>query len=426
MTWITISSFKWATVALVWAMSSLTILLGSSANAAEEAGPATETPVQAFPVAPGGGKAEAMMRLADMYLNGRTVPRDAGRAFALYNRAALSGSHTAALQVGDMLARGQGVPKDLERGLKVIQEIAETGDARALLALGDLYSEGSASPMRPDAAISSYLAAAKLGNTVAMIRLGDIYRAGRFSRPQRKQAAVYYRMASDAGNPFGMFALGRLLVEGRVGKAGTPAEGMDLLAKAEKAGIDSAAGAIAESYFYGHGVRQNTAHAVDVLDQAMARGNIDAALRMVAAYRDGKANGRSRLVKRNSAKARKLLDSLSVRLSGAEMAYQQFLMEASIARTQKLDDLYARLRAFSEPDRQRLVRDLRRTNPNLLVYAAQVRLKELDIYHGKPTGMLNARTSRALSRHCRKTAVAYFCSRGPMSGNNTEILSYAF
>lgn len=425
MIWMSDNSPKWTAVALAWAMSSLAILLGPSANAAEESIPATEIPTQALPAAQG-GKAEAMMRLADMYLNGRTVPRDPGRAFALYNQAALSGSHTAALQVGDMLARGQGVPKDLERGLKVIQEIAEAGDARALLALGDLYSEGSASPMRPEAAISSYLAATKLGNTVAMIRLGDIYRAGRFSRPERKQAAVYYRMASEAGNPFGTLALGRLLVEGRVGKAGTPAEGMTLLAAADKAGIDSAAGSIAESYFYGYGVRQNTAHAVDVLDQAMVRGNIDAALRMVAAYRDGKANGRSRLVKRSSAKARKLLDGLSARLSKAEMAYQQFLMDASIARTQKMDDLYARLQAFSEPDRQRLVRDLRRTNPNLLVFAAQVRLKELDVYQGKPTGQLNGRTSRALRQHCRKTAVPYFCSLGPMSGNSTEILSYAF
>ena len=85
---------------------------------------------------------QALLRLADLYFEGKSVPRDLQKAFLFYGQAAEANIVSAKLRMGEMLVRGQGVAPDADRGRQIISQVAETGSISALLILGDLYSRG--------------------------------------------------------------------------------------------------------------------------------------------------------------------------------------------------------------------------------------------------------------------------------------------
>jgi TPR repeat protein len=369
---------------------------------------------------------QALMRLGDLYFYGEVIAPELQKAFDYYRQAAEAGSQTGKLRMGEMLARGLGVAQDVERGRRIVQEVADTGSISAQLALADMYGRGNAGPMDPPQAIIAYEKAISQGSTPAMLRLGDIYRYGRFKAPQYKKAATYYRQAADFGDAYGLYSLGRLYSEGLARRAGSPAEGLKLLRQAERAGVAGAAVAISDSYFYGYGVRRDAKKAVAILTKAMNEGNIQAAKELVAIYRDGQRDGRLLLIKRNLPRARKLLGEIGNRISSGEMAIEQFLIDCASAKSAGYLALYNRLRKFSSHDQSVLVRDLRRVNPNLYVFFAQSRLREIGAFKGKATGKLSATTSRAIRRYCNRTGTLYFCRHDPMSSQSAEMLSYAF
>ena len=403
----------------------LTVLAVSSGDAAAQEDGSGAQPVLAAPESPKANP-QALIRLGDLYFYGEQVPQDLEKAFGFYRQAAEAGSQTSRLRMGEMLARGVGVEQDIEAGRQIVGEIADAGSVRALVSLGGIYALGDAGPMNPGLAIQTYENAASQGYAQAMLQLGDIYRHGKFGSPQYLKAASYYRNAADMGDAYGLHSLGRLYVEGLARTAGSPAEGMKLLKEAERAGVAEATVSISDSHFYGYGVRRNAKKALAILSEAMKQGNIPATKKFIAAYRDGKRDGRIRLVKKSPRKARELLQKNAYTFSPAEMVYEQFLMESSSARATDYGALFSRLRSFSARDQVRLIRNLRRVNPNLYVFALQSRLAELKAFKGKTTGHLSWSTTLAIHDYCRRTAPPYICRKGPMSDPSAKILSYTF
>lgn len=369
---------------------------------------------------------QALLRLADLYFEGKSVPRDLQKAFLFYSQAAEADVVSAKLRIGEMLAHGQGVAPDPDRGRQIISQVAETGNVSALLILGDLYSRGDAGPMDATKAIKAFEKAAALGNQQAMLRLGDLFRYGRFRPPEYAKAGLAYRRVADQGDAYGLRALGSLYVEGLDRKRGSPSEGLALLEKAAAAGIEYAAIDVANAHFYGHGMRRSVEKGLSVLSHAANQGNATAALEIVSIYRDGKRDGRTLLIKRDLARARALLHEMANRIAPERLALEQFQIDCSAAEDRAIPLLYNRLRQFSSSDQSAVIRDLRRAKPNLYVYFVQSRLKEMGAFNGKSTGKLNQSTARAFARYCRRTGTPYFCAQGPMSGQNAELLSYAF
>jgi hypothetical protein len=85
-----------------------------------------------------------------------------------------------------------------------------------------------------------------------------------------------------------------------------------------------------------------------------------------------------------------------------------------------------RLASAPRNERATLFKGLLTVNKRVYAYFAQVKLKELGDFAGKPNGRLNQATMRALTKHCRQRAIASFCGKGPLNSQVAEILSFSF
>ena len=399
----------------------LTTFIAFSSAAAAQTAPAASQDQSAI-----AQNTEPLLRLGDLYYEGVAVAADFARAFTYYSQAAAAGSQTGKIRMGEMLARGQGTARDVGRGRKLVQEVAASGNAGALVTLGDLYARGDGGQMNPGKAIEVYGKAATLGNTQALIRLGDLYLYGRFKAPNPKKALDYYRRAAAAGNPYGQYGVGNILAGQMVLKAGAPEEGVKLLMQAQRAGVSGAITAISDSYLFRAGVKPNITRALATLNEEMQKGDVDAGRELVAIYRDGKRNGRTLLIKRNPPKARALYDQLKVKLSPGARAFEEFLLDASVAPPDKYPEYYNRLQKVHAHDRSSLVRQLRTVNPGIYRYVVQARLKQRGLFSGKPSAGLTTDAVRAMRKYCNLNGTPYFCANGPMSSQFSELLSYTF
>ena len=66
------------------------------------------------------GQTDALLRLGDLYSDGKAITADLAKAFDYYQRAAAAGSTTAELRVGQMYALGRGTPQDVNKGRAIV------------------------------------------------------------------------------------------------------------------------------------------------------------------------------------------------------------------------------------------------------------------------------------------------------------------
>ena len=73
------------------------------------------------------------------YLQGRGVPEDPGKSFALNSKVAHEGHHDAVLAMGWYYLGGVGVPQDYEKAKRWYRKSARHGDPRAMFSLGRIF-----------------------------------------------------------------------------------------------------------------------------------------------------------------------------------------------------------------------------------------------------------------------------------------------
>ncbi|MGB8816671.1 MAG: tetratricopeptide repeat protein [Rhizobiaceae bacterium] len=368
----------------------------------------------------------ALLRLADAYYYAESIDSDFSKALLYYSQAADAGSASGKIRTGEMIARGLGTAKDYERGRAILEESAATGDAKALAVLGELYTRGEAGPMDPARALKALEAAAEKGDNRALLLLGDIYQYGRFESPDPEKALDYYKQAAEAGSPYGLYSAGNALVRAKAARRGAVAEGLELLQRAEREGIESAAVAISNGVLYGGLRRPDTKSALALLVKAMEMGNLEAGKELVAIYRDGKQDGRVKLVRRDPRRAQRYFEKLEEKLTRRERAIQAFLLDAANAPPSKNQALAKRFDEFTGPDARLVFRELRSVNPAIYLFLSQSKLKEIGLFSGKVSGKYGASTSKAIFKYCRRTGTRFFCSHGPFSVQSAELLSYTF
>ena len=128
--------------------------------------------LDALEAAAAAGDLASQMRLASMYYDGRTVPRDRGRAAVWYRAAADQGLAEAYYSLGIILEDGDGLPQDAAAAVAAYRVAAEAGVAEAQTNLGLMALRGEG--MEPDLKVA-YLwlsRAAELGVARAQFMLG--------------------------------------------------------------------------------------------------------------------------------------------------------------------------------------------------------------------------------------------------------------
>jgi len=145
------------------------------------------------------GDAQDLCKLADMFFNGRGMPRDIEKAVELYQQAANKGYARAKCNLGVMYSRGLGVGKDEKHAFKLYEQAAELRDAQAQRNLGMMYEEGRVIPKDVKKAFDLYELAAAQGCPEAQCNLGLMYANGSGVTKDQKKSFGLIRQSAVLG-----------------------------------------------------------------------------------------------------------------------------------------------------------------------------------------------------------------------------------
>jgi hypothetical protein len=125
------------------------------------------------------GHAKAQAALANMYLNGQGVDRDALTASVWFRKAALQGDNLAGENLGILFRDGVGVEQDDIEAAWWFNRSAKRGSPSAQANLGLMYEDGRGVNQDDAEAVQWFRRAAERGNALAQYRLGIHYVEGR-------------------------------------------------------------------------------------------------------------------------------------------------------------------------------------------------------------------------------------------------------
>lgn len=127
-----------------------------------------------------GGLAEAQLTVASMYEKGVLgAPQDNAKALYWYRRSATQGNALAEVRMAEISIQGKLVPRDLPASVEWLKKSASHGNAKANDYLGDSYFAGRGVEKNQKVAVSYYLKAANANVAASQIKLGGFYLKGR-------------------------------------------------------------------------------------------------------------------------------------------------------------------------------------------------------------------------------------------------------
>jgi TPR repeat protein len=224
---------------------------------------------------PGGGKALVEAVKKELVLAQRNTRDFKAACIAWLDRCAADpareapyGAGYAYYALGNLYWNGLTVERDAGRALKLWQSSAALGYAPAEHEMGVLYLDGGAIPPDPAKGLHFLNRAAAKGHAPSQSRLGFAYE----QRHDFAAAAGWYRKAADRDDEMGLCNLGVLLLQGN-GVAKDEAQGIALLTRAASQGSAFAKYRLAACYQQGEGVPQDYAKCVYWYGQAAADGH---------------------------------------------------------------------------------------------------------------------------------------------------------
>ena len=145
------------------------------------------------------GHAKAQAALANMYLNGQGVDRDALAASIWFRKAALQGDNLAGENLGILFRDGLGVEQDDIEAAWWFNRSAKRGIPSAQANLGLMYEEGRGVSQDDAEAVQWFRRAAERGNALAQYRLGIHYVEGRGVVKDNAEASKWLTKSARQG-----------------------------------------------------------------------------------------------------------------------------------------------------------------------------------------------------------------------------------
>jgi hypothetical protein len=137
-----------------------------------------------------GGTGWHKRQLADIYAEGRLVPRDDKRAFQLYQEAGAAGP------LAKMYAEGRGVPQDYTKAAEQLHNAAVANHSDAQIAYGEYLFAGRGVPKDPVAGMYWIRRGAQRRLGDALTGVGIDYFAVRSVPQDKRMANIWYRRAT--------------------------------------------------------------------------------------------------------------------------------------------------------------------------------------------------------------------------------------
>ncbi|WP_195819420.1 tetratricopeptide repeat protein [Roseobacter sp. MH60115] len=223
------------------------------------------------------GGARAQYALGMAHLLGVNVQKDQDKGLALLAQSHDQGYELASQAYAFALSEGVGSVFDPDEALSIYEALAANKNAGALNSIGQMYEHGFLKPYNPMLALRYYQEASDLGNAHATNNLGNLYHHGAFGHVEVDtiKAEQAYEQALLGGVAAGRTNLALLYFEnGRV------AEGLSLLEEGVKDKQTVVMIRFAEHLISGEYLEINTTRARELLEDAVAQGNGDAAFEL--------------------------------------------------------------------------------------------------------------------------------------------------
>ncbi len=252
-----------------------------------------EAVVTLFRAAAGGGEAEAMGRLADLYASGRGVPQDLAQAASWRRKAAEAGYAPAAHALGLMYLAGQGVTAYPLEAARLFAKAAEAGHVASMLRLADMYFDGLGVFKDREHALSLYDKAGA-ADVAAAGALCQRFAAGDDAHRDPDRGLRFCRKAAEAGDMAAATVLGLGMLRGRL--AGDTATATTWISRAAWAGYPEAMYVMALLHLAGEGVAGNPIEAFRWSKKAAAAG-VPEAKGLLAALSEEELPSAANLVK---------------------------------------------------------------------------------------------------------------------------------
>ncbi len=215
-----------------------------------------------------GGNAAAQHLVASMYLRGEGVEKDVGKAVQFYSAAAEQGFVDAQVNLGSMYLQGLGVEADAAEGFRHFGMAAELGDEIAKSVVGELLWRGQGVARNPGEARRWLEESDELANS--RFYLGLMSAMGEGTERDIDEAIDRLEDAADQGHAEASGALGFIYLTDAGEKDEKKA--VKHLERGVKEGSAQAMHLLGICYREGLGVRRDKTRALDLIENASAKG----------------------------------------------------------------------------------------------------------------------------------------------------------
>lgn len=223
---------------------------------------------------------EAAKMLADMYIKGYGVQKDANKAFQLWKDLAAKGNISALTQIGRCYEEGIGIEKNEKKAFEFYTKAAEQDDAEGQFYLGNCYVYRiGLNKMNHRKALEWYTKAAEQGYARAQMEVGIFYEKGVVESQDMSKANHWYSLSVDAykklaeqGDADAQYHLADLYYFGK-GTIIDYQKAAEWFEKAAEQGMLRAQYNLAECYYEGVGVPCDKQKAVEWWTKAAGQGD---------------------------------------------------------------------------------------------------------------------------------------------------------
>ena len=215
-----------------------------------------------------GGNAAAQHLVASMYLRGEGVEQDVGKAVQFYSAAAEQGFVDAQVILGALYLQGGGVDVDLAEGFRHFGMAAELGDEVAKSVVGELLWRGQGVARNPGEARKWLEESDELANS--RFYLGLMAAMGEGGKRDIEEAIDRLEDAADEGLADADGGLGFIYATDAEEKDDKKA--VKHLERGAKGGSAQAMHLLGICYREGLGVRRDQTRALDLIEEASAKG----------------------------------------------------------------------------------------------------------------------------------------------------------
>src|SRR5579862_3241724 len=231
--------------------------------------------------------AEAHHCLAELYRDGRGLPRDAEEAAKWFRSAVELGFLHSTVDLMVLHARGVERARDLGEVADRLSQAIERGDTTACHYLGVLLLRGIGVPRDSKRGVDLLVRSWEAGHRISGAQLGTYYASeDADAAPDYARAAEWYAKAGEAGDVASHFNLAFLHIRG-LGVALDPDRGVALLTKLADGGFRLAAEALFSQYSPGGYLPPDQALAAHWLNRAVELGSTTAARQLARRQFEG-------------------------------------------------------------------------------------------------------------------------------------------